>query len=789
MKLKSNVKNIKIKKRLNKMLITLMVSVVFCSQGLAISKAEEIEGHVIEESLTNDNIRADAESNEDFNFDGTVVRNIKKASDENNRFLSKYDPRGSGIMTSVKDQGRLGICWTFAGSATLETFLKKSGLGDFDLSEEHMRWWAKGGNFNWNIGDSEGSTNETPVGYFTSWMGPKLESDLPYNGSVLEEEGATKPSNFESAPKLDYQVLDVVNVATDIDSVKSAIVNYGAVMSGYYDDAKYMSDDRLAYYCDEPLGQTHAITIVGWNDDYSRDNFTGKAKPSKNGAWLIKNSWGDYNDEHGYMWMSYEDKTLLSFSDNYSISRVQKNKGQKIYQHEYSMSSSLTDSTITAANAFNFAQSEALQGVMFATDSDGANYEIYFIPEDGGLKYDKKILIKSGKVDHSGYTTVDIDDFPLPTGRGAIGVRIDNRINNKKSSIGLEKNVDNYKMFIAKANKGESYILVNGRLQDLNNIKEYSPSNVVIKGITKSFEGLNVLAGEDRYMTASKISENGWGSSENAVLVNGKAIADALTSTPLAKQKSAPILLTEKDSLSKASSDEIKRLGVKNVTIIGGENSISEKIVEELKSQGITVERISGEDRFETSLKIAQSISSNSSVESFALANGYTGLADAISFSPVSGSKNIPIILSKPDGSYRVPESFKEGIKSTYIIGGEKSVPSKVQSTLVNSTRVSGKDRYETNARIIDSFYKDSQLDSVFVSKDGITNPNMLIDGLAIGAYAAKIDSPIVLSSSKLTNEQRNVLSTKTIKNIVQVGKGNNSMAATELLIMKEKNK
>src|SRR3712207_8572329 len=99
------------------------------------------------------------------------------------------------------------------------------------------------------------------------------------------------------------------------------------------------------------------------------------------------------------MWISYEDSDLLSYTDNYSISKVQKSKGQKIYQHEYSMSANLrNEKPIITANAFDFAKGEVLQGVMFSTDSQGANYEIYYVPKNGGTyDYGSKALLKSGR--------------------------------------------------------------------------------------------------------------------------------------------------------------------------------------------------------------------------------------------------------------------------------------------------------------------------------------------------------------------------------------------------------
>ncbi|MBF1050420.1 cell wall-binding repeat-containing protein [Peptostreptococcus sp.] len=718
-------------------------------------------------------------------FTPTKIRSYSKREGVND---SKFDPREKGYMTGVRDQESLGICWTFAGNATLETFLKLKGYGDFDLSEEHMRWWAKENVYGWNIGDTQGSTNETSIGYFTSWLGPKLEKDIPYNGRVTRENGAKKPANYDSASRLPYNVTGVINVAADKTSVKNAILKYGAVMSGYYDDKKCLSSDSNSYYLNEKLGQNHAITIVGWDDNYSVDKFNGAAKPGSKGAWLVKNSWGDYNSEHGYMWISYEDKNILSYTDNYSITEVKEDKGQKIYQHEYSMTASLADNTLTTANVFEFGKHEALQGVMFASDSIGAKYEIYLIPINGNeaINYNNRILLKTGTVPYSGYITEEISNFPLATGKGAIAVRIDNRANNRKSKIAMEMNVKGYDMFRAKANLGQSYVLRGGTFIDLNKMSGYAPANLVIKGITKSYQGGKSLAGQNRYDTAVKVSSDGWTESDTVFLVNGKAIADALTATPLARLKSAPILLTEKDQLNDLTSREINRLKAKNIVIIGGKNSISKDLEDKLVASGKQVQRISGDDRKDTSKKIAEEVLKIKKVDTISLVNGYKGLADAISFSPVAGEKTIPIILTDNKGLYSMPEDLKDTSKvsKSYIIGGFESVPRSVASNLSSPERVSGINRSDTNAQIIEKFYPAGKLDYVFVSKNGQKNPDELIDGLAVGAYAAKVSSPIVLANGKLSDNQVKALEKKKITNITQVGLGPNSMAVTELLIM-----
>ena len=103
------------------------------------------------------------------------------------------------------------------------------------------------------------------------------------------------------------------------------------------------------------------------------------------------------------------------------------------------------------------------------------------------------------------------------------------------------------------------------------------------------------------------------------------------------------------------------------------------------------------------------------------------------------------------------------------------------------STRISGKDRSETNAKIISQFYTSNELEHIFVAKDGYDNPGMLIDGLSVGAFACKVKSPIVLTHGRLSKEQKIVLEGKTINNVTQVGEGMNSMAVTELLIINRK--
>ncbi len=70
----------------------------------------------------------------------------------------------------------------------------------------------------------------------------------------------------------------------------------------------------------------HTISVVGWNDNLSRYRFSNGTGvlPQNNGAWLVRNSWGDNNTMGGYFWLSYEDKYIFgeSHSPNFTIDEV-----------------------------------------------------------------------------------------------------------------------------------------------------------------------------------------------------------------------------------------------------------------------------------------------------------------------------------------------------------------------------------------------------------------------------------------------------------------------------------
>ncbi|MGL4731179.1 MAG: cell wall-binding repeat-containing protein [Clostridium sp.] len=287
-----------------------------------------------------------------------------------------------------------------------------------------------------------------------------------------------------------------------------------------------------------------------------------------------------------------------------------------------------------------------------------------------------------------------------------------------------------------------------------------------------------VLAGQSRYESAVAVSKEGWKSSENAVLVNGAALVDALAATPYAKMKDAPILLTQKDSLTKETKKELVRLNVKNVTIVGGENVVSNSVEKSLKDMGIKIERLSGQDRFDTSLNVAKELD----VKAVAVVNGMSGrLSDAMSIASPAAKNNMAIVLTDGKNSEDVKNFIDDKkVDTTYVVGGQ-AVVSKNVETALDAKRLGGENRAETNAKVLTEFYNDKIINNIYVAKDGSNKESELVDALSAGALASKENSPVMILGSELSNGQKEFLSTKQVEMLTRVGHGISDKAVEQI--------
>lgn len=249
------------------------------------------------------------------------------------------------------------------------------------------------------------------------------------------------------------------------------------------------------------------------------------------------------------------------------------------------------------------------------------------------------------------------------------------------------------------------------------------------------------LGGVDRYETAVKISQDGWAQSDYVVLVSGENFPDAISAAPLAKKYKGPILITEGNKLNSLVNEEIKRLKTKNVIIVGGTGVVSSTIEQELKDINVQFTRISGQNRYETSAKVAELVGTSNGV---VLASG-ENFPDALSIASIAAVKQMPILLTTDKV---LPDSVKgfidnNSINSYYVVGGNDVVSDSIVNTLPNAKRLSGADRYETNVSIINEFSGNLNFNTVY-----LTYGQNFPDALSGSAAAAKDSAPIILTNS-----------------------------------------
>lgn len=279
----------------------------------------------------------------------------------------------------------------------------------------------------------------------------------------------------------------------------------------------------------------------------------------------------------------------------------------------------------------------------------------------------------------------------------------------------------------------------------------------------------NRIFGSTRYETSYEVFKKGWSSSENVILASGVDYPDALCATPLARKYDAPILLAKNTSLNNQAdlTSLLKSSGVKNVFIVGGTGVLPSSFEGELASMGISSKRLGGINRYETSVKVAQELGSNTG--EMALVSGLD-FADGLSMSSIAGKRNMPILLS---GNNYIPQEVANyiagaGINKTYVIGGTGAISNNISNMLPNVERLGGKNRYETSKQIFNRFRNELDLSNLYIAS-GLDFP----DVLASSALASKQNSFVVLSNANYAEQEvKDVVSSSigSIQNLYVLG-------------------
>lgn len=369
----------------------------------------------------------------------------------------------------VEHQGSTTECWAFATLKSMESNIAiENGLTDIpNFSERHAdyatsRTFLDGINengFNRELGN--GGLPISALAYLTNGQGAVLEEEMPFEDNE-EKINLTEIDKPVDTVVTDYQILPSIYKKYEIDGngntksvsyfdvngneyskeevnalrdiIKEHLVKYGAIAtmtagnySQYYNNQKNPFA-ATAYNCnDSSLIRDHAITIVGWDDNYSRDNFAEGAKPSEDGAYIVLNSYGTESFDNGYMYISYEDAIIEN--EMYGIQSTSKVDYDNIYQYDYYGGIYQVGTQSTKSGSYGVvynkdnSEDEVLNSVG-VTLADYAAFEVYVNPN--GSSFRNENLIKVGESDGvlaPGYHRVDITPVELQEGDFSIVVK------------------------------------------------------------------------------------------------------------------------------------------------------------------------------------------------------------------------------------------------------------------------------------------------------------------------------------------------------------------------------
>jgi M6 family metalloprotease-like protein len=268
--------------------------------------------------------------------------------------------------------------------------------------------------------------------------------------------------------------------------------------------------------------------------------------------------------------------------------------------------------------------------------------------------------------------------------------------------------------------------------------KGYATSNGPKLNVSTSANTVERIEGLNRFETAANVSDRTYNEAETVVIARGLDFPDALSGAPLAYQLKAPILLAKTNELPTETKKEIARLKAKKAIILGGENAISPTTEMAIKALGLEVERISGENRYETSVKIAKRMGGDPKKAIIAYGLNFP---DALAIAPYAAQQGYPILLVNKDSIPAETKNALKNIEETIVIGGESVITQKVYSNLSSPNRIAGDNRFETAAKVKTTFYPDAKT-AYLATGFGFA------DALAGSVLAAKEGAPLLLVKS-----------------------------------------
>lgn len=386
---------------------------------------------------------------------------------------TKYDLREKKRVSQIRDQGTYGTCWAFAATSALESSLMPEE--NLLFSVDHMSM-----SNSFNVNQYDGGDYTMGMAYLAAWQGPVYDSDDPYGDGVTRDD-LTAVKHVQ-----EIRIID----GKDYQGIKEAVFKYGGVQTSLYSTitsskakTQYYNRDTNSYCYMGSEKPNHDVVIIGWDDNYSKDNFNVDLEGD--GAFICQNSWGTQFGDNGVFYVSYYDTNIGTHNVVYTGIQNTDNYDH-IYQSDlcgWVGKMGYDKEDMYGANVFTAESDETIKAASFYATASDTSYELYIVRDfHNEYSFSDRTHVASGTLENAGYYTVEFDE-PVNVDAGE-KYAVVLYINTPGSThpMAIEYNSGEKYLQTVDLEDGEGYISYDGVA--FINVKEKRDCNLCIKAFS-----------------------------------------------------------------------------------------------------------------------------------------------------------------------------------------------------------------------------------------------------------------------------------------------------------------